>query len=95
MTPQAPWTKNCIRKAPIVSRTTLFEKAQSGMTGSVRSAAMTIARRRPICSEYAPKNKSSKNCAEIVNDRDGAYDLEGEIFAAPAGKSDRYPAFRG
>ena len=57
MTPHAPWTMNCIRKAPIASRTGLPERAQSGTIGNDRSAAATIARRRPIRSERDPKVK--------------------------------------
>ena len=53
-TPHAPWTEIWIRNAPIPSSSGVVEKAQSGMIGSARSAAMMIARLRPIRSDQMP-----------------------------------------
>jgi hypothetical protein len=53
--PQAPWTKNCIRNAPAASKAGLAENAQSGITGRLSSAAMTMHLRRPKRSDSDPK----------------------------------------
>ena len=52
--PQAPWTATWMKKAPRASRSGVVEKAQSGITGRARRAAMMIVRRRPIFCESEP-----------------------------------------
>src|SRR5580693_6532266 len=74
MTPHAPWTMNCIRKAPIASRTGLPEKAQSGTIGNDRSAAATIARRRPIRSDRG------KSAADQDPARDWSYHIDSKTI---------------
>ena len=56
MTPHAPWTISCIRKAPIASHTALAANAQSGSTTSESTAAIMMVRRLPKRSESEPKD---------------------------------------
>ncbi len=57
MTPQAPCTITCIRKAPTASQMTLAAKAHSGSTTSDSNEAMMIMRRRPKRSDSAPNDR--------------------------------------
>src|ERR1700674_4109562 len=56
-TPHAPWTMNCIRKAPSASSTGLAENAQRGTTDNESNAAMMIIRRLPKRSDKEPNSR--------------------------------------
>ena len=65
MTPQAPWTKNCMAKAPMPSIRAVVEKAQIAVTGNASSAAAITVRRRPKRWLSVPKT-SPPNMAPIL-----------------------------
>src|SRR5215472_3125281 len=53
--PHAPCTMNCIRNPPTASMTAVCEYAHMGISGKASDAASAIVRRRPRCSDSAPK----------------------------------------
>jgi len=55
MTPQAPWTKTCMRNAPTVIDASVGAYANSGAIGSAQTAQRMIVRRRPKRCDSAPK----------------------------------------
>ena len=54
MTPQAPWTKNCIRNEPRHTSPIEWDAAKMGITGSPSAAEKMMIRRRPKRSDAEP-----------------------------------------
>ena len=53
ITPQAPWTKNCMKNPEAERLGSEVGRIQAGMRHALMSAAPTIARRRPMnCDRY-------------------------------------------
>src|ERR1017187_331185 len=53
-TPQAPWTANWIRNAPVARPATVLEPIQGCIMGSARRAAAAMVLRRPNLWDIAP-----------------------------------------